>query len=254
MTESAYSRALSPDLYTWNARITPTFIVLLPLAIACGLWFPDVPVAERLGAVLIAPLVLAALLGQLGRDMGYRRQSKLWQEWGGAPTTQLLRHRNSALNPELRGRYQRNLTRLDPTLRMPTAEEEESNPVGADHLYEAATRMLISKTRDRERFPLVYKENTNYGFRRNLWGLKPIALPLGVVSVLACLGTPAVWTTGRVTVSAEWLIGTGTSVLLLVCWIFVFTSGWVRIPATAYAERLFETTEELAQIQPGVGR
>ena len=43
---------------------------------------------------------------------------------------------------------------------------------------------LREATRDTSRFPLVFAENANYGFRRNLWGLRPIGTGVAVVLLL----------------------------------------------------------------------
>jgi len=147
--------ALQFDSYTWKARVLPVFVVMFPFGIATALWLPNFLFVERLTGALVAPLGLAMLLSQIGRDRGYRKQPALWNRWGGAPTTQLLRYRTFGANPILLKRYHDKLRLLQPDLNIPSHEDE---------------------TRDRSRFPLLYKENVNYGFRRNLWGLKPFGL------------------------------------------------------------------------------
>ena len=67
---------------------------------------------------------------------------------------------------------------------LPTKEEEESSPVSADTKYKSAIGSLLEATRDTSKFPLVFAENANYGFRRNLWGLRPIGTPIAVVLAL----------------------------------------------------------------------
>ena len=115
--------------------------------------------------------------------MGKRNEAKLWTSWGGAPTTQRLRFFTPDANAALVERRHRVLSELDPTLDLPTAQAEAADPEAADDAYEVATKWLIGRTRDSEEFPLLFKENVSYGFRRNLWGLKPLALPL------ACRGS-----------------------------------------------------------------
>lgn len=237
--------AWRPDTYSWYARIMPVFLVLLPVALAASVWFPNTPILPRISAVLGVPAVLAWLLSQLGRDMGYRRQPGLWTRWGGAPTTQLLRHRNPDANPELRLHYHDCLKALQPSLTLPTAEDEERDPQRADHAYEAATRFLITKTRDKTRFPLIFKENTNYGFRRNLWGMKPIGLPVALLGTAACVAPIWLRPEDFPSVELNWWLATGTSAALCLCWIFWFTPSWVRIAAQAYAERLLEACDQI---------
>ena len=36
-----------------------------------------------------------------------------------------------------------------------------------------------------DKFPLVYEENCNYGFRRNMFGLRPIGIAVSVIAAVA---------------------------------------------------------------------
>lgn len=47
----------------------------------------------------------------------------------------------------------------------------------------------------RQGFDLIFKENVNYGFRRNLWGMKPVEIVVAIVSVVAAM-VPAVMSVG----------------------------------------------------------
>lgn len=238
------SNTLKFDSYTWKARVLPIFVVLLPVGLAASLWVPNFVFVERLVGALAAPFGLAMLLSQIGRDFGYRKQAALWERWGGAPTTQLLRHRTQNANPVLLKRYHDRLSLLRPDLGLPSAPEEAREPALADHVYGACVQFLISRTRDRATFPLLYKENVNYGFRRNLWGLKPF----GIVVATGCLIATIVrgWVMRSSSeFSGELLLSLVVTFVLLLFWIFWVTQSWVRIPAEAYAARLLECSEQL---------
>ena len=240
-------RVMKFDGYTFQARLIPTYIVLLPLAVGLQVWLPEGAILERLGTILVAPAPLAILLAQLGRDRGYRLQKQLWAGWGGAITTQMLRHRRTDGNPVMRQSYHACIERLFPDLNIPTLDEENANPQAADHVYEAATRKLIAATRDRDRFPLIYKENVSYGFRRNLWGLRPLGLILSIGGAVICLVRWLLW---RDPVTAplpdvDWFLACDACLVMAIMWGFWIRRSWVRIPAEAYAERLFESCELL---------
>ena len=134
-----------------------------------------------------------------------------------------------------------------PDLHLPTAEDERTDPEAADKVYEAATRTVISMTRDRDRFPLVYKENVNYGFRRNLWGLKPIGLVLSLAGAVICTAKgQALNRSATVLIpSIDWLMACAVCLGMASLWIFRIDESWVRVPAEAYAERLFESCKLL---------
>lgn len=107
--------------------------------------------------------------------------------------------------------------------------------------------LLLERTRDGKKFPLIFQELTNYGFRRNLWGMKPIGLTLNTV----CLFSQIAWVlyslAAHRTPSALTVSSLLISAFLLACWAFFINPEWVRIAANAYAERLLASSEMLQQ-------
>ena len=225
----------------------PTYLTLLPLAVGLQVWLPEEALLERLGAILIAPAPISVLLAQLGRDRGYRLQKRLWTDWGGPPTTQMLRHRRTDGNPVTRRLHHTRIGQLFPDLHMPTPDEEKANPQAADDIYEAATKEVINATRDREMFPLVYKENVNYGLRRNLLGLRPLGLILSIGGAVVCLARllSSEHPVSALASSIDWILACGSCLALAGLWAWWIRPSWVRIPADAYAERLFESLSVL---------
>ncbi len=61
------------------------------------------------------------------------------------------------------------------------------------HVYDSATAYLRDTTRDRGRFPLVFQAMYDYGFRRNLWGLKPWGLTFALTGLGANGGAAAAY-------------------------------------------------------------
>lgn len=239
------ANTLKFDSYTWKARVLPVFVVLLPVGLVASLWFPNFVFVERLVGALAAPFGLAMLLSQIGRDFGYRKQPVLWTRWGGPPTTQQLRHRTENSNPVLLKRYHDRLSLLRPDLSLPSTAEETHDPAQADHVYAACVQFLISQTRDRTQFPLLFKENVNYGFRRNLWGLKPFGITLTSACLIASILHAWLLRGSAADLSGELLVSVAVSFVLVLFWTLWVTQNWVRIPAEAYAARLLECCEQL---------
>lgn len=161
------------------------------------------------------------------------------------PTTQFLRHSDTQFNPIRRARCHKNLQANIPDLQLPTLEQEKNNPEHADNAYEACIRYLIGKTRNSAAYPLIYKENINYGFLRNLWGLKPFGVLISFVGlIVSAFYIRYEWinlvkfTTESVTVAILCLITLGI-------WIFWVSPKRVRVAAEAYAERLLEYCEQM---------
>lgn len=172
------------DRYAIRARVAPGLIAILPVFFgvtawsAAGLSWPE-------SALWSVVLGLLSLLGaQFIRDAGYRREPSLFARWNGAPTTRLLRHSDSTLDPNTKQRYHVRLAALLPGVALPTAQDESGDPVRADGVYKSCGDHLRERTRDKEKFGHLHESNIDYGFRRNLWAIKPAGLVLAAAGTL----------------------------------------------------------------------
>ena len=229
-----------------HARLAPAPLVALPVALATFAWFPD-----RVGVwgavwALVGWAGGSALLAQIGRDAGRRKESRLFETWGGKPTTRILRHREPEKNVVLLERRHKKLKALMHGVKLPSVDEEVADPQTADATYEACTTFLRERTRDHKKFPLIFQENCSYGFRRNLWGLKAIGFVSALAGLMVICGVPLVDAAARTGVRlAVVVVCGGLNFLLTLGWLFVFTPSWVKVPADAYAERLLGAVENL---------
>lgn len=239
------------DEYRRRARLKPAILEVLPVVLVLGVLvcraLGGLDAATKFGggiATLVSALGLTALLEQLGRDRGKKKEPSLWARWGGAPTTQLLRHGSTSLcDPLTRRRYHQKLTKLLPEVRLPSAEEESADPTAADRIYEACIRFLISRTRDRRNFPLVFEENVNYGFRRNLWGMRAAGLTVSLAGTFAA--AVELMVTVGTAMSAAWLSVLLVNAAFVAWWVFRINPDWVLIAGRAYADRLTEAIDSL---------
>lgn len=247
-------RSLVNDEYRWRARLQPALLVLFPAALVLGLgvtWtLGDWGAAWRFPSGTVASLVttigVLTLVEQLVRDRGKRKELGLWASWGGAPATRMLRHRETELStPIKRAHYHQKLKRLMRDIRIPTAAEEERDPSAADQVYERCVQFLKTQTRDRTRFRLIFEENVNYGFCRNLWAMRPAGLAVAAIGTAASAYfagvAPGVSGDLRVVGGLVALVDAG----FLVWWLFRINRALVFVPAKAWSERLFEALDEL---------
>lgn len=228
------------DSYAFRARVLPIIVVVLPAAamVASGL-LAGSPFGIATG---LAGSALGALAAQLGRDRGKRLEPSMWRRWGGSPTTQLLRYR---LRPTAKAERLHAGIQDALGIVMPTARDERTDPDRADLIYEEATRVLRARTRDIKKFHLVFEENVNYGFRRNCLGLRTFGIVVAVLAIAVSVGAPLVACTDLSTAGSQWGLALATGVFLGWFWLFIVNENWVRVPAEAYAERLFEAVEIL---------
>jgi hypothetical protein len=234
------------DTYSRQARLAPALLVVLPGVVACYVWLPSAQTA--LGGLLsVAALCgLTILLAQLGRDGGKRREPELFESWGGKPSVALLRCSDDRLNAITKAHYKDILSAKIPNLRFPTADEERADPRSADQVYEAATQWLLAHTRDTTKFNLLFRENISYGFRRNLWGLKPLGATVALATAIISTAITVAGYVAHQSLPSQ-VIAISTLILWVwsVWWIFGVRSTWVKTPADAYGAQLLSACQSV---------
>ena len=234
------------DAYDRRARFYPMVLVLLPLFLGIACWAPS---GMQLPGVLsgaAVTLAVAALLTQLARDQGKRREKELFRLWGGRPSDRALSYGGRALADATLARCHKKLMAIDPDLQLPASREvEKEGGKEARSSFAAATELLITRTRDKEKFPLLFKENVSYGFRRNLWGMKPAGILTSVLGACACGGKIVALGLPALSINTISMVCGGICALLGIIWCARITPSWVRIPAEGYSKQLVEACESL---------
>lgn len=233
------------DTYNFKARLAPFILVIMPIVLAVSVWlsFTSDP-WDMLGSIGVTS-ALSFLMIQLGRDQGLWKQTDLLASWGGSSTTRFMRHRDKSLDPHTKARYHEKLQSLLPSIKMPNAKAEKRNPVAADQVYESCTRFLREATRDKKSYPLVYEANVDYGFRRNLWGMKPSGIVLALLGTFGCIANVLYVSRETYHISAFPIGATVICGLILTWWIFRINREWVKLSSDAYAERLLAACDTL---------
>lgn len=235
------------DPYEKRARTYPALMVMLPLVIpvVCGFFANQKVLLAILSAMVGCGAIYAA--GSVARIKGKKVQEKLVKEWGGMPTTIMLRYSNNHLDAETKARYQE-LAALKLGVSMPTADTEKSDPIGADAIYADVANQLRELTRDTKKYRLLFVENMSYGFHRNMYGVRLLGittsfLGLAIAAVLSRLFTLSPPYLHFQSLATQTLTSTITflvSGVLMLGWLFFFDKVSVRRAGDAYAERLLE--------------
>jgi hypothetical protein len=237
---------LVTDAYERKARLYPALLLIAPI-IATGVAIASakLSILQSIGTAAVG-CGGAFLLTQLARDAGRNREKMLFEKWGGMPSVAIFRHRDEWIDPITKGRYHKKLTALVKEAKAPTVEEENVNPAMADKIYTAWSNYLRVNTRDTKKFALLFRENINYGYRRNVWGLRPLGIVISGASCLIALARLLTYykVTGQIDQATAG--AAAFDLVLFFLWVFLFCASWVRIPAEAYAARLAETSETLA--------
>ena len=137
-----------------------------------------------------------------------------------------------------------------PGLVMLSGDDELNDPEEADARLESANRWLLAQTTDHARFGLLFSENVNYGYRRNLLGMKPIALVLDTCALVAVTAMGVARWTGDVgstmqSLEPEWWASLLIAVVHAVVFIGIVRSDWVRASAETYAGQLLAACDSL---------
>ncbi len=120
------------DNYTLKARVYPLLILFFPIfivGVSYSFKFESyIQVFTSIGLVG----ALSYLMSQFGRDLGKKKESNLWKEWGGMPSVQLLRLSNQEIDKHTKQRYHSKMQALIPVQNPPDAAMETNNPNEAD--------------------------------------------------------------------------------------------------------------------------
>lgn len=242
------------DPYNRQARLYPALLTLLPAIFTAAAWFPALLAGTVAGMLLSVFAVCGGLylLADLARSNGKKLERGLLQAWGGWPSTRLLRHRDGDLPASSKNRYCHALANKMGS-RWPTIAEEQLDPAASDDFYRSATDWLREQTRGSE-YSRLLAENINYGFRRNLLGLRPIGLGISVASLaitIIGIGHRAGWSFARLyDVMAEPGIAPMSaagiaSIIALLFWSIIVKPIWVKHAGDDYARSLLACCDTL---------
>jgi len=232
------------NTYSLKARVYPSVIVLFPCFILAIVYVTNVELYYHYFTSFACLGVFSFVLAQIGRDNGKKKENGLFKYWGGKPTSMILRHSNDHLDIHTKKRFHAILEQTIPNIEIPTHEEEKEDLKAADVIYDSCTKFLISRTRDASKYSLLFKENVNYGFRRNLWGMKTWAIWIIAICLLIHSYMITQYFTSIETINTkDWML-LSLFVLFLFFWLLIVNREWVKTTAFAYAERLYETIHE----------
>ncbi|MFJ2568528.1 MULTISPECIES: hypothetical protein [unclassified Streptomyces] len=239
------------DEYERRARLVPGLLAIFPLAILLSvLSLRQLPtVAYVMSAVVLigTPVVVADIVRQQGR----KAEKTLWASWGGPPTTAWLRLRDLSDNEVQRDLWRKAVAGVS-GVELLSLRAERANPSRADQAIVTAVGQVRDRTRDTEKFRLLFNENRNYGFARNLYGVRWIGRGISLGGVLV-VGTYMAWLSlGRHQdgITAENLFGVASCLALFIYWCVWPSPGRVREAANKYAQQLLQSAVTLRSDGP----
>lgn len=226
------------DDYERAARLLPGLLAVAPVAVAiAAIGLPVAPWTAGIGSLVA--LVAPAVLTKYVRNRGAALEDRLFDSWGAPPTTRLLQPSSGGWDA-IRDARRANVEAAT-GLRLPRSDHPRDR-----QSYHAAVLALRAKTEDSTRFRRLHAENKNYGFERNLLGIRTEGLALSAVGLLGVFaaGIAAVlWNTPWETVTLS--VGFMLDALMLAFWVWWPTEHRVLLAAERYAARLVDAAAEL---------
>ncbi|MCW2992530.1 MAG: hypothetical protein JWQ18_25 [Conexibacter sp.] len=236
------------DRYALQARAWPALITGLPaVVVALAAAVSPSGLGVKLAGALLAVggQVVTHMVRHRGRDL----QVDLWRRWGGNPAGRRLSHVDVGDQDELDDVLRR-VERVT-GLTLPSAEEERVDPERAARRRDKAVEALRELTRSN---PVVLAENIDYGFWRNLLGLKRT----GRLITTSCLaGSIALLALGSGPFEhrlASWGLSLVVGVAMLGFWSRVVTESRVHEAAETYADQLLRAAHALPAASSAVPR
>lgn len=234
------------DEYERRARLVPGLLAIFPLAILLTvLSLRQLSVVSYVLSTVVligAPVVIADVV----RHHGRRAEKDLWATWGGPPTTEWLRLSAPAVNAVQRDLWRKSVAEAS-GIDLLSRQAERGNPSRADQTIEAAVGRVRDRTRDTQRFNLLFCENRNYGFARNLFGFRIIGRAISLAAVLVVGGymlcLSFAW--NKDAVNAENLFGVSTCAAFFVYWLVWPSATRVREAAERYTHQLLQSASVL---------
>lgn len=248
------------DSYWRAARLYPAVVIVLPPAVfSVSLFGFDASLGDAIKSAGLAGVGVLAVLyaaSVLARSRGKLVERRLLLLWGCLPSTRLLRHSDSTLPNRTKERYRQYLARN--VGKLPTATSETRDPEKADAQYADAVLWLKEQRRG-PRYALLLKENAEYGFRRNLRGLRSPGLFLAAGTLFCWVAVAS----DGFSVSIRDLITGATAGQIIAVVPAVLVGGylwlivrdeWVKEAADQYAITLLatcDTAERVSEIETG---
>lgn len=253
--------SLLGDRYTREARLAPAFLSVFPIFLLLLLSFKGLQSFVPALLTLLCVFGVIRWISHIARRVGDHKEIGLFREWGGKPTTTMLRHALRRTRAKDRNDHVEHLLgeapqaheisekigdRGDPPLPSEHQDREaakipdpDQRADKLDSLYEPVVAWMRENTRQNN---LVVEEEISYGFQRNFFALKWFAVACNLIA-LAAQGAvihhgwqkawPHTTPTSAVILAAN--------VAYLVCVLCFVTKNSVKIQGFIYARQLLDS-------------
>lgn len=174
------------DRYERKARLLPGLILAAVPALTAWAVLQEMTAWYTAASSAVGVEFLAAiLLGQLARARGRRAEDVLWKSWGGPPTTRWLRPWDQTCSDQQKTKWRGAIKRIT-GLTLPASVPQGGSQDDVDRQIGDATRQLRYALRGKPEAAILATHNEDYGFARNLYGVRWFWVFLSLASLVGC--------------------------------------------------------------------
>ena len=192
------------------------------------------------GTSLGLEFLVAFVLGHLARARGRNIEEVLWKAWGGSPTTRWLRPWDTTCSDQQKSKWRAAIKKLT-GLTIPASVPASGDQTEVDRVNTDAVRQLRYFLRGKPEAAMVATHNEDYGFARNLCGVRWHWVVICVACVVA---TAVAFAFGLKPFFGLAIAGGCTLIAFLIARELPV---YVRRCADRYAESLFATAVLVSQ-------
>ncbi|WP_158697855.1 hypothetical protein [Streptomyces prunicolor] len=237
------------NAYERRARLVPGVLAIVPLIVLFAvLGLRQISgVSYVLGILAVAGVGPVLIVGAV-RNFGKAVEKRLWESWGGPPTTVWLRLGAQTKSAAQRESWRKAVEAVS-GVSLLSLEAECQDAAGANDAIGRAIERVRKKTRDKEKFELLFFENRNYGYERNVYGVRWAARGISLLSGFTLVGY-MVWVAplvDRPQVSAANLLGLALCLVCLFGWFILPSKNRVKDAADRYANELLHAAVTLQE-------
>lgn len=221
------------DVYIIRARLSASIILLAPSVITVSLCF------EEAFSVVTSSVFIMVLLAFTNYIPLLQRRIYEGRMHFTNYASQFLRVNDDTIDSISKTRYYHVLSQIDPTF------EPFTHPDDSEEFYRCCDSAVVYLRNHTRGNLLVYEENINYGFCKNLLANKFI----GIILCVIFGGIAAVYSWLKFrdlsVIPIQNYIALATNILLLFFWIFGITKQTLKSAAVRYAKTLLSAIDSL---------
>lgn len=225
------------DKYDLRVRMSVGIIILAPIILSLFLLIPATRSISFTAVILVISFGICNLIISASRYYGRNAVKKCFT--GALPAQRMLHPDDYTLDAITKSRYQKYLSTKIEGL---SFDKDASN---LNDTCNTAINWLISQTRDSNNFPIIKEELINFGFSKNLYGVKPFGITIS--SILTIIEFLLIYFQYKLTINifdtSCLIVSAIISICFLLMWIFVVNKNWVIENGKKYAISLLSACD-----------